>query len=66
MLLYGNAERAIIEVTHRIAKGEDPKTMFDIRGLALIRTDAVDDHTEIDMSSIDDPARAIAARMRSW
>ena len=56
VLLYGNAERAIIEVTHRIAKGEDPKTMFDIRGLALIRTDAVDDHTEIDMSSIDDPA----------
>ena len=56
LLLFGNAERAIIEVTHRIARGDDPKEMFDIRGLALMRDDAMADHTEVDMSSIDEPS----------
>jgi len=59
LLLYGNAERAVIEVTHRIARGDDPRTLFDIRGLALVRTDAAPACREVDMSSIDEaPERA--------
>ncbi len=53
ILLYGNAERALVEVAHRIAKGDDPKTMFDVRGCALVRDGSMDDWAEVDMSSID-------------
>lgn len=59
VLLYGNAERAIIDVTHRIAKGDNPRDLFDIRGLALVRNAAAPDYREVDMTSIDDaPERA--------
>lgn len=59
VLLYGNAERAIIDVTHRIARGDNPRDLFDIRGLTLIRNQAAPDYREIDMTSIDDaPERA--------
>ena len=59
VLLYGNAERAVIEVTHRIARGDDPRELFDVRGLTLVRTPAAPDFREVDMTSIDDaPERA--------
>src|SRR5205085_2678008 len=32
VLLYGNAERAVVEVAHRLAKGAEPSTLDDIRG----------------------------------
>ncbi|MEK9672748.1 MAG: YgiQ family radical SAM protein [Rhodospirillaceae bacterium] len=37
ILLYGNAERAAVEVAHRIARKEDPSTMDDIRGVAVMK-----------------------------
>ena len=37
LLLYGNAERAIIEVAHRLAAGEPVSTLTDVRGTAFIR-----------------------------
>lgn len=37
MLLYGNAERAIVELSHRIAAGESISEIDDIRGTAFIR-----------------------------
>ncbi|WP_448192368.1 YgiQ family radical SAM protein [Azospirillum sp. sgz301742] len=40
LLLYGNADRAIVEVAHRAAKGEAPRAMHDVRGVAFLR-DAV-------------------------
>ncbi|HAS50758.1 MAG TPA: YgiQ family radical SAM protein, partial [Gammaproteobacteria bacterium] len=36
LLLYGNAERAIVDVAHRAAAGEAPKAMRDLRGTAFI------------------------------
>ncbi len=36
LLVFGNAERAIVEIAHRAAKGEPPKGMHDIRGTALL------------------------------
>jgi uncharacterized radical SAM protein YgiQ len=60
VLLYGNAERAVIEVTHRIARGEDPRELYDIRGLTLVKTAGAPDFKEVDMTSIDDaPERAV-------
>ncbi|NPU13251.1 YgiQ family radical SAM protein [Bradyrhizobium sp. 83002] len=37
ILIYGNAERAVIEVAHRIAGGEQPKDIHSVRGTALFR-----------------------------
>ncbi|MDQ6969271.1 MAG: YgiQ family radical SAM protein, partial [Mariprofundus sp.] len=37
ILLFGNAERQIIEVSHRLAAGESIKTMHDIRGTAFMQ-----------------------------
>ena len=34
-LFYGNAERAVVEVAHRLAAGEAPRDLDDIRGIAL-------------------------------
>ncbi len=37
LLLYGNAERAVVEVAHRLAAGEAPRDLDSIRGVALFR-----------------------------
>ncbi len=34
LLVYGNGERAIVEIAHRAARGEEPKAMTGIRGTA--------------------------------
>jgi uncharacterized radical SAM protein YgiQ len=57
ILLYGNAERAIIELSHRIARGERVEDIRDIRGTALIRNDSPDGWWEIDSTRIDRPGR---------
>ncbi|MDS4059383.1 MAG: YgiQ family radical SAM protein, partial [Candidatus Contendobacter sp.] len=49
LLLYGNAERAIVEVAHRVAAGESPKVMRDLRGTVFIRGGRLpEDWLEID------------------
>ena len=57
ILLYGNAERAIVELSHRIARGERVKDIRNIRGTALIRNDTPDGWWEIDSTRIDRPGR---------
>lgn len=37
LLIYGNAERAIVDVAHRIAQGEDPRRILDVRGTVARR-----------------------------
>ncbi|TAG34742.1 MAG: YgiQ family radical SAM protein [Polaromonas sp.] len=63
LLLYGNAERAIVEIAHRLAARESIATMTDIRGTAFIRR--AGDKTaqgwfEIDSTSVDTPGRVEA------
>lgn len=36
VLVYGNGERALIEIMHRLAKGESIKNIVDVRGTAFI------------------------------
>jgi len=55
LLLYGNAERALVEVAHRIAAGETAASMRDIRGTAFSSRALPEDWTEIDSSSLDRP-----------
>jgi uncharacterized radical SAM protein YgiQ len=60
LLLYGNAERAIVEIAHRLAAKETIATMTDIRGTAFIRRagdDTAQGWFEIDSTSVDAPGR---------
>jgi uncharacterized radical SAM protein YgiQ len=57
ILLYGNAERAIVEVSHRLARGEPVADITDVRGTALIRNDTPNGWWEIDSTRIDRPGR---------
>ncbi|WIV52313.1 YgiQ family radical SAM protein (plasmid) [Marivivens sp. LCG002] len=64
LLLYGNAERAVIEVANRIASGETPKDLDDIRGVALFRP-VPEDYTELpadDLESSDEAASRVAGK----
>ena len=53
LLLYGNAERAIVDVAHRLAAGEPMHSIRDLRGTAFVRKRIPDDWEVIDSSSID-------------
>jgi uncharacterized radical SAM protein YgiQ len=55
ILLYGNAERALIEIAHRLGKGESVHAITDVRGTAFLRDATPDDWIEIDSTEIDTP-----------
>ena len=71
LLLYGNADRAIIEIAHRLAAREPVQKITDVRGTAFVRRS--DDESvrweddgsqqgwfEIDSTSVDEPGRVEA------
>ncbi len=60
MLLFGNAERALVELTHRLAAGEPIETIRDLRGSAFMvshgwKPDAT--WSELDSLAMDTPGR---------
>ncbi len=57
ILLYGNAERAIVELTHRMAKGEKLADITDIRGTAFMCKTVPDDFVEVASTQMDRPGR---------
>ena len=57
MLIFGNAERAIIEVAHRLAQGEAIAQISDVRGTAFVRCDTPQDWMEVDSTRIDRPGK---------
>ncbi|MFM1691488.1 YgiQ family radical SAM protein [Aeromonas salmonicida] len=57
ILIYGNAERPLIEVAHRIANGETIDTMQDIRGTAVIRKEPLPEWRGVDSSKLDQIGR---------
>lgn len=59
ILLFGNAERALVEVSHRIASGEDISTMTDIAGTAVILKEAPTHYKIIDSTRIDKPGKSM-------
>ena len=52
MLLYGNAERAIVELTHRLAAGESLSSIRDIRGSAFVLKTLPNTHRLINESML--------------
>jgi len=57
MLLFGNAERAIVEVAHRLAQGEPIAQITDVRGTVFVRRDTPAGWKEIDSTRIDRPGK---------
>jgi len=57
ILLFGNAERAIVELSHRIARGERVDEIRNVRGTALIRNNTPEGWWEIDSTRVDRPGR---------
>ena len=63
LLLYGNAERALVEVAHRLAGKETVDQITDVRGTAFVRRPAdptAEGWIEIDSSEVDMPGRVDA------
>ncbi len=60
LLLYGNAERALVEIAHRLAAREPVDQITDVRGTAFVRRSgdaSVADWFEINSTSVDEPGR---------
>jgi uncharacterized radical SAM protein YgiQ len=60
LLLYGNAERAVVEIAHRLAAKEPIHQITDIRGTAFIRRESPEGWFEIDSTDVDAPGRVEA------
>jgi uncharacterized radical SAM protein YgiQ len=70
LLIYGNAERALVEVAHRVAKGQSPRDMHDVRGVSfvldavpegwtVVTPDLVDEKAEIEESESEPDEAAV-------
>src|SRR5690606_25185167 len=57
ILLYGNAERALVELSHRIARGEQVSDITDIRGTAFLRKALPEGWQEVASTRLDRPGR---------
>jgi uncharacterized radical SAM protein YgiQ len=57
LLLYGNAERAIVEIAHRLASKEPVEQITDVRGTAFIQRASPEGWFEIDSTTVDQPGR---------
>ena len=58
LLLYGNAERALVEVAHRLARREPVEGITDVRGTAFIRRagdPSAEGWIELDSTEVDTP-----------
>ena len=60
LLLYGNAERAIVEIAHRLAAREPVQQITDVRGTAFVRRETPEGWFEIDSTSVDTPGHVEA------
>jgi len=55
LLVFGNAERQICEIAHRLAAGRKIETIDDLRGTAFVRKARPEGWAEIDSTTIDTP-----------
>ena len=55
LLLYGNAERALVEVAHRLARREPIGQITDVRGTAFVMRSTPEGWFEIDSTEVDQP-----------
>jgi len=55
MLVYGNAERQICDIAHRLAAGEAIWNITDVRGTVFVRAAIPNGWSEIDSTHLDTP-----------
>ena len=65
ILLFGNAERALIEFAYRVAKGEDIADITDIAGTAVALKELPEGYTEIDSTRIEKPNPKMTLRVQN-
>ena len=53
LLVYGNGERQVVEIAHRLGAGESMENLTDIRGTAFIRRSVPEGWVLLDSSQID-------------
>ena len=58
MLVFGNGERQVVEIAHRLAARETIQELTDIRGTGFIRKEMPDGWNEIDSTHIDELGKA--------
>ena len=54
MLVFGNGERQVVEIAHRLAARETIREITDVRGTGFIRKELPEDWNEIDSTHIDE------------
>jgi len=59
LLVFGNGERQIVEIAHRMAAGETTSEIHDIRGTAFLGNRAGAGWTEIDSTHLDMPGPVV-------
>ena len=57
VLLFGNAERAIVEIAHRLAARTPIDQIRDLRGTAFLQARTPDEWSELDSTTVDKPGR---------
>jgi len=57
LLVYGNGERAIVDIAHRLSTGHSVDTLTDLRGTAYFVNYLPENWTVIDSSKVDKPGR---------
>ncbi len=55
LLVYGNAERQVVEIAHRLAAKEPITNITDVRGTAFVRQALPEGWSEIDSTHLDTP-----------
>jgi uncharacterized radical SAM protein YgiQ len=55
LLVYGNGERQVVEIAHRLAAGTPIAELTDIRGTALLRKSLPEGWTVLDSTQVDTP-----------
>ena len=61
LLVFGNAERQIVELAHRLGAGERIEAIRDLRGTAYVSRALPEGWVEIDSSSVDEMAATAVA-----
>jgi len=66
ILVYGNAERAICEIAHRVAAGEKVREIRDIRGTAFMLDRVPDGYTVVAPDLVDEAVPELTADSGPW
>ncbi len=64
MLMFGNGERPLVEVAHRLAMGEPISEIRDVRNTAIIVKEALPGWSGVDSTRLDTPGKSTRSRIR--